>query len=152
MPTLFFALVAALAGGAVPFQGGANAALGRALGHPLWATLASLAISALCVLPLLLMLRVPLPSLAGLSGQPKWIWIGGVAGVVYVTAALVLMPKLGAASFMIAVIAGQLVAALLIDGFGGVGLAPRPVEPSRLLGTALVLAGAVIVQWPAWAR
>lgn len=152
MPSLFLVIVAALAGAAVPFQGGANAALGRALGHPLWATLASLAVSALCILPLLLLLRVPVPTLGGLAGQPKWIWIGGVAGVIYVTAALLLMPKLGAAGFMIAVIAGQILAALLIDWTGGVGLPARPVDATRVAGTALVLLGALIVQWPALSR
>ena len=32
-------LVALVAGAAVPFQAGSNAALGRLLGHPLWAAL-----------------------------------------------------------------------------------------------------------------
>lgn len=152
MPSFFLVIIAALAGAAVPFQGGANAALGRALGHPLWATLASLAVSALCILPVLMILRVPLPTLGGLGGQPKWIWIGGIAGVVYVTAAILLMPKLGAASFMIAVIAGQIVAALVIDWTGGVGLAARPVDATRLAGTAMVLLGAIVVQWPVLSR
>ena len=148
----FLLLIATFAGAAVPFQGGANAALGRALGHPLWATLASLAVSALCILPILIWLRVPLPTLAGLSGQPKWIWIGGVAGALYVTAALLLMPKLGAANFMIAVIAGQIVAALVIDWTGAVGLASRPVDATRLVGTAIVLFGAIMVQWSTLSR
>ena len=148
----FLLLIAAFAGAAVPFQGGANAALGRALGHPLWATLASLSVSALCILPILIWLRVPLPTLAGLSGQPKWIWIGGIAGALYVTAALLLMPKLGAANFMIAVIAGQIVAALVIDWTGAVGLASRPVDATRLVGTAIVLFGAIMVQWSTLSR
>ncbi|GGG66354.1 hypothetical protein GCM10011415_11420 [Salipiger pallidus] len=152
MPFLPLVIIAALTGAAVPFQGGANAALGRALGHPLWATLASLVVSALCILPVLMILRVPLPTVAGLAGQPKWIWIGGIAGVIYVTAAILLMPKLGAASFMIAVIAGQMVGALLIDWTGGVGLAARPVDATRLAGTAMVLLGAIVVQWPAVSR
>lgn len=148
----FLLLIAAFAGAAVPFQGGANAALGRALGHPLWATVASLAVSALCILPILISLRVPLPTLTGLSGQPQWIWIGGIAGALYVTAALLLMPKLGAANFMIAVIAGQIVAALVIDWTGAVGLASRPVDAARLVGTAIVLFGAIIVQWQTLTR
>ncbi len=148
----FLLLIAAFAGAAVPFQGGANAALGRALGHPLWATLASLAVSALCILPILIWLRVPLPTLTGLSGQPKWIWIGGIAGALYVTAALLLMPKLGAANFMLAVIAGQIVAALVIDWTGAVGLASRPVDATRLVGTAIVLFGAIMVQWSTLSR
>ncbi len=152
MPLFLFLVIAAFAGAAVPFQGGANAALGRALGHPLWATLASLAISAMCILPILMLLRVPLPMLGGLAGQPKWIWIGGIAGAAYVTAAILLMPKMGAASFMIAVIAGQVAAALVIDWTGAVGLAARPVDATRLIGTALVLIGAITVQWPALTR
>lgn len=152
VPSFLLIVVAALAGAAVPFQGGANSALGRALGHPLWATLASLAVSALCILPVLMVLRVPLPTLGGLAGQPKWIWVGGIAGAVYVTAAILLMPRLGAASFMIAVIAGQVVAALVIDWTGAVGLEPRSVDGTRLVGTAIVLIGTIVVQWPAWAR
>ncbi|WP_417742286.1 DMT family transporter [Salipiger sp.] len=52
----------------------------------------------------------------------------------------------------IAVIAGQVVGALLIDWTGGVGLAARPVDAMRLAGTALVLLGAIVVQWPALSR
>lgn len=152
MPTFLLFVIAALSGAAVPFQGGANAALGRALGHPLWATLMSLAVSAACILPILIALRVPMPTLSGLAGQPKWIWIGGLAGVVYVTAAILLMPKLGAAGFMVAVIAGQIVAALVIDWTGSVGLPPRPIDVTRLAGTVMVLLGAIVVQWPAIAR
>ncbi|CAM3138717.1 DMT family transporter [Paracoccus nototheniae] len=148
MHALFLTIAAVLAGAAVPFQGGANAALGRALGHPLWATLASLAISAICVIPVLVAIRAPLPLISSLTAQPKWVWIGGVAGVVYITAAILLMPRLGAAGFMTAVIAGQVVASLIIDSVGAVGLAARPVDITRLTGVAMVMLGAVVIQWP----
>ncbi|MFN3525220.1 MAG: DMT family transporter [Paracoccus sp. (in: a-proteobacteria)] len=152
MHVIFLVVAAALAGVVVPFQGGANAALGRALGHPLWATLASLAISAICVIPVLIAIRAPLPLVGSLAAQPKWVWFGGVAGVVYITAAILLMPKLGAAGFMTAVIAGQVVASLVIDYFGAVGLSARPVDAIRLAGAAMVMLGAVVVQWPALSR
>ncbi|MGE4327713.1 MAG: DMT family transporter, partial [Pseudodonghicola sp.] len=64
----------------------------------------SLAISVLCIIPALIALRVPLPSIGALAEQPKWVWLGGVAGVIYVTAAILLVPRLGAAGFMTAVI------------------------------------------------
>ena len=108
-------LVALLAGAAVPFQAGANAALGRLLGHPLWATLISLAVSVLMVLPALLLMRAPLPQLANLGQAPWWAWLGGVAGVAYITAALILTPRLGAAGFIVCVIAGQVLSSLIID-------------------------------------
>ncbi|MBU4609950.1 DMT family transporter [Achromobacter sp. GG226] len=139
-------LVAVAAGAAVPFQAASNAALGRALGHPLWATLASLAVSALVVLPVMLALRVPAPMLGAALHGPAWLWLGGVAGVAYITAALVLTPKLGAAGFIVAVVAGQMLASLLIDHVGAMGLPARPVGAARLLGVALILAGMVTVQ------
>jgi len=139
-------LAALIAGALVPLQAGANAALGRALGHPLWATLVSLAVSAICVVPVLLAFRVSGPSIVNLADQPKWIWIGGVVGVIYITAALLLAPKLGAASFMTALIAGQVLASLAIDYFGLVGFEAKPPTLPRLIGAAGVVAGVLVMQ------
>ncbi|RWX74767.1 DMT family transporter [Neorhizobium lilium] len=143
---IFFA--ALMAGALVPLQAGANAALGRALGHPLWATMISLAVSAISVVPVMLALRVPGLSVAGLADQPRWIWIGGVIGVIYISAALILAPKLGAASFMTAVIAGQILASLAIDYFGLVGFSALPLTISRLAGAAIVVVGVLVMQAP----
>lgn len=140
-------LVALFAGAAVPFQAGSNAALGRLLGHPLWATLVSLAVSILMVIPALLVLRAPLPQLATLTQAPWWAWLGGVAGVAYITAALMLTPRLGAAGFIVCVIAGQVVSSLLIDQWGLMGLAQRPVNGMRLAGVGLIVLGMLVVQW-----
>ncbi|AZY49440.1 hypothetical protein C0J09_10035 [Bordetella avium] len=139
-------LIALLAGAAVPFQGAGNAALGRALGHPLWATLASLAVSVLVLLPMLFAMRVPMPSLSLALRGPIWLWMGGLVGVAYITAALVLTPKLGAASFIVCVVAGQVMASLLIDHFGLMGLLARPVGLGRVAGVALIVIGMVVVQ------
>lgn len=140
-------LIALLAGAAVPFQAGANAALGRLLGHPLWATLISLAVSVLMVLPALLLMRAPLPQLANLSQAPWWAWLGGVAGVAYITAALILTPRLGAAGFIVCVIAGQVLSSLIIDQWGLMGLPLRPVNGLRIAGVALIIVGMLVVQW-----
>lgn len=139
-------LVAAAAGAAVPFQAGSNAALGRALGHPLWATLSSLAVSVLVIVPVMWWMRVPAPDVGAAVRGPAWWWLGGVAGVAYITAALMLTPKLGAASFIVSVIAGQMLASLLIDHYGLMGLTPKPAGLGRVVGIALILLGMVIVQ------
>ncbi|OBZ95964.1 membrane protein [Pararhizobium polonicum] len=148
MQSITFLVAALISGALVPLQAGANAALGRALGHPLWATMISLAVSAICVVPVLLALRVSGPSFAGLASQPKWIWIGGIVGVIYITAALLLAPKLGAASFMTAVIAGQILASMAIDYYGLVGFEARSITGPRLAGAALVVLGVLVMQGP----
>lgn len=140
-------LIALLAGAAVPFQAGSNAALGRWLGHPLWAAMVSLLVSVLMVLPALWLMRAPMPNVAALGQAPWWAWLGGVAGVAYITAALILTPKLGAAGFIVCVIAGQVLSSLAIDQWGLMGLPERPVNLPRLLGVGLIVVGMLVVLW-----
>jgi len=139
--------IALLAGAAVPFQAGSNAALGRLLGHPLWAAGVSLLVSLLMLVPALLIMRAPLPQLQSVAQAPWWAWTGGVAGVLYITAALVLTPRLGAAGFIVCVIAGQVLSSLIIDHWGLMGLPQRPVNGLRLVGVGMMVAGMLVVQW-----
>lgn len=144
--SLLLILAAVFAGAVVPFQAGANAVLGRLIGHPLWATVVSLGVSLALIIPIMIAFRVPMPSPGETLKGPWWIWIGGAAGVIYVTAALLLAPKLGAASFIVAVIAGQMAVSIVIDHFGLMGFAEKPVSVARLVGVALIVGGMVITQ------
>lgn len=146
---MLFAPLAMLAGSVVPFQAGANAALGRNLGHPLWATMASLGVSAVLASILMLLIRVPAPEVALAVRAPGWTWLGGGAGVFYITAALLLAPRMGSGPFMAAVIGGQMLAALAIDRYGWLGFASKHISPLQWLGAALVVAGVLVTQWAA---
>nr|WP_245449186.1 DMT family transporter [Ensifer sp. NM-2] len=57
-----------------------------------------------------------------------------------------LAPKLGAASFIVAVIAGQMAVSVVIDHFGLMGFPEKPVSLARLVGVALIIGGMVITQ------
>ncbi|MDC8759541.1 DMT family transporter [Janthinobacterium fluminis] len=141
--------IALVAGAVVPLQAGANGALGRALGHPLWASVVSLGVSAIVAVTVMLVLRVPAPDFALAARGPAWGWLGGVAGVFYLTAALILAPRLGSGPFMAAVIAGQMLASLALDRYGWFGFAAKAATPPQLLGAALIIAGVISMQWPA---
>ena len=141
--------LALIAGMAVPFQAASNVALGRALGHPLWATLTSLIISIIVLIPILIIIRPQMPNIQAALQGPIWLWIGGVLGVAYITAALIITPKIGIASFMICVIIGQIIASLLLDATGIMGLLPRAITTGKIIGTALMIIGLVIFQWSA---
>lgn len=142
----FLILAAMITGAVVPFQAGANATLGRTLGHPLWGTLVSLCVSLVCIVPAMLLAKVQAPTLSNLAQAPRWIWIGGIVGVAYITGALMLAPKLGAAGFITAVIAGQMLASIIIDQWGLVGLPQKPVSWSRLAGLGLIFLGLIVMQ------
>ena len=150
MSTLHWAgllLLAAFAGAVVPFQSAINVNLGRGLGHPLWATLASLVVSILVLLPIMLAMRLPLPSLAFIARAPMWMGAGGAFGVCFISLALVLLPRLGASGFMALALAGQVVASLLLDHFGWFGLVERQVTVPKLLGAVLLIGGVVLIQF-----
>lgn len=141
--------LAVIAGAVVPFQSAINANLGRGLGHPLWATLASLLVSIVVLMPVMLALRVPLPSLAFISKAPLWMWAGGAFGVCFISLALMLLPKLGASGFIALAIAGQMFASLLLDHFGLFGLVERQLTMTRVLGTLLLIGGVALIQFGA---
>ncbi|MCA1971225.1 MAG: DMT family transporter [Caenispirillum sp.] len=144
--SLLLILAAIVSGAVVPFQAGANALLGRTLGHPLWGTVVSLCVSFVCILPVMALAKVEAPTMSNLAQAPRWIWIGGIVGVVYITGALVLAPKLGAAGFVMAAIAGQMLASVVIDQWGLVGLPQKPVSLSRLAGLGLIVLGLIVMQ------
>lgn len=144
--TSLFLGVALVSGAMIPIQAGMNATLSRHAGHPLWATAVSLAVSAVFVAGALAALRPALPSSAALLQSPWWVWFGGLVGAIYITAALILAPKLGAAMFLAAVVAGQMLAAILLDHCGLVGFPERSVTPPRVLGATLIVGGVLLMQ------
>ena len=139
--------LAAFAGAVVPFQSAINANLGRGLGHPLWATLASLLVSMMVLLPVIVALRLPLPSLTFIVKAPLWMWAGGAFGVCFIALALMLLPKLGASGFIALALAGQMLASLLLDHFGLFGLVERQLTTPRVLGALLLMGGVALIQF-----
>nr|WP_180203076.1 DMT family transporter [Pseudomonas sp. SbOxS1]NYU02687.1 DMT family transporter [Pseudomonas sp. SbOxS1] len=142
-------LLAVIAGAVVPFQSAINFNLGRGLGHPLWATLASLLVSIVVLSPIMLAMRLPLPSVAFITKAPLWMWAGGAFGVVFISLAVMLLPRLGASGFMALALAGQVVASLVLDHFGWFGLVERQITLPRLAGAVLLIGGVVLIQFGA---
>ena len=144
MPLFVAIALSLLAGAAVPLQAASNARLGVTLGHPFWATVISLLVSSVAIALVVLIVKVPRPNLGALLSGPWWIWLGGLAGVFYITVALISVPRLGALNFIMAVVLGQLIISLVIDYFGLLGLPKNTPGLQKILGVSVVLAGFVI--------
>ena len=144
MPLFVAIALSLLAGAAVPLQAASNARLGVTLGHPFWATVISLLVSSVAIALVMLIVKVPRPNLGALLSAPWWIWLGGLAGVFYITVALISVPRLGALNFIMAVVLGQLIISLVIDYFGLLGLPKNSPSLQKILGVSVVLAGFVI--------
>jgi bacterial/archaeal transporter family-2 protein len=135
------------AGAMLPFQFGINAQLAHWLDSPLRATLVSFAVGTLALLAVALVFVRGLPAGDRVADAPWWAWAGGFLGAFYVLGSVVTAPKLGAATLVAVILAGQAVASLLVDHFGWVGFDENPITPGRLAGMGLVAAGVALVRF-----
>lgn len=70
--------------------------------------------------------------------------MGGVAGVFYITVALLMAPRLGALNFIMAVLVGQLIVSIAIDYFGLIGFPKQSININKLVGVIVVIGGFLI--------
>jgi bacterial/archaeal transporter family-2 protein len=141
-----YALFGFAAGVMLPFQFGVNSQLADWLGSPLRAALVSFAVGTLALLAVMLAASRDWPSADRAAAAPWWVWVGGLLGAFYVLGSVVSAPRLGAATLVAVILAGQTVASLLVDHYGWVGFDEDPVTPGRLAGMALVAVGVVLVR------
>jgi transporter family-2 protein len=139
--------LAAAAGGCIALQATANAALKHQLGDGRYAAFFSICGTILSAAVFMLAVRPAAPAAAAIRSAPWWNWIGGPLGAMIVLAGATLTPKLGAAAFIAAVVGGQLVCSLALDHFGMMNLPQQGLSASRLLGTAMVFAGVLLVRY-----
>jgi hypothetical protein len=95
------------------------------------------------------------PAGASSTGSgPWWHAVGGAASAVYVLAAILVAPRLGAVVAIGVLIAGQTFASLLLDGFGMLGVPHRGFPTAALVGAGLTRAGvmALVRDRPARSR
>ncbi len=147
MPTniLIPAILVLLAGAMTAAQPPTNAILARESGSVLVAALISFAVGTVALVAAALATR-PRISLAPLVEVPWYAWLGGFYGAFFVAVTAFAAPRLGIASLITIGVAGQLVAALVIDHLGAFGIERAAISPGRILGVLLVIAGVVLVR------
>jgi transporter family-2 protein len=133
-----------LAGAMLPIQFGINAQLASWVGGSLRAAFVSFFVGATALLVAVLVVARGWPDRAG--DAPWWVWTGGLLGAFYVLGSIVTAPKLGAATLVALILAGQALASLAVDHFGWVGFEEHPVTFVRVLGMALLAGGVVLVR------
>jgi bacterial/archaeal transporter family-2 protein len=146
LPAFGYVLAAIVIGALVSTQPLINAILARAIGSPFGAAAISIAVAFLCALLMLTVTGRGDMRLATLGAVPWWVYLAGTVGTLFVAGGVVIAPVTGALVFFVCVIGGQLLGAMLADHFGAFGLDVRPISLLRLLGLALVLGGALLVQ------
>jgi transporter family-2 protein len=141
-----FLALALAAGVMLPVQFSVNAQLRRSLGGPILAATVSFLVGTLALIAVALVARESLPSGSRIAHAPWWAWVGGFLGAFYVAVSIVVIPRVGAATTVALVVTGQMISALVLDQFGFLNVPVHKASVLRLLGTALVVAGVVLIQ------
>ncbi|WP_241608174.1 DMT family transporter [Rosenbergiella epipactidis] len=143
---IIYYLIALSIGIAIAAQSAVNNQLKSLLGGSTFlAALVSFSVGALSLCLICIVSGERFTQLTQLRNINPWLLSGGVMGAFFVFGTTLLAPRLGVASMISLVILGQVVMALIMDKFGLLGLPIRDILPVRLVGIALVMAGAICV-------
>ena len=100
---------------------------------------------------LLLFSLLATSSSVGLSAwrnAPWYAFLGGIFGVLLVTALNFATPKLGVSATIVIFLVAQLIVGAIIGHFGWLESPVKPIDLAKLIGFALLIAGAWLVVKP----
>ena len=148
MTGVLWPLVGILAGAFAATQAPINAELSRGLGLPVAAAAASFVSGAI----ILAMITATISQVQGVPpdwrAPAPWLFVaGGVLGAAFVTGGIILIPRMGAAATMAFIVAGQLMAGMVLDRIGFLGMAVREITVGRVTGAIMLLAGALLIRF-----
>lgn len=132
---LLFPMLALIAGMAVAVQGQINGGLGKKIGV-IEGAFFSFALGTLVLLFVLIFFGNG--HISSVSSVPKWQLIGGILGAFFVIVQVLVVPKIGVSTTLLAVIVGQIILSVVIDHFGLFGAERRPVDMNKLAAVVLM--------------
>ncbi len=138
-------LLAVLGGALIPLQTCINTRLKQRTGSPLTASYISILVSILFLVMLVVFSQSGFfLNWTKLSGEPFWVYLGGVCGVAVLTGNILLFPRLGGVQTVILPVLGQILMGMILDSTGILHSKMAPLTVFRLLGAVLVFAGVVL--------
>jgi bacterial/archaeal transporter family-2 protein len=146
MTKLLWITLAFVSGAFLPLQAALNTRLGKTVSSPLHASLISFLIGSAGLALYILLTRQP-ATFTALKSAPLYVWIGGLLGACYVTAIILLFPRLGPGLTFGLVVAGQMTLAAFLEHFNILVAQPHPISFIRVLGILLIIVGVVLVRF-----
>jgi bacterial/archaeal transporter family-2 protein len=133
---ILFPLLAVIGGMSIAVQGQINGGLGKKVGV-IEGAFISFAVGTLALLFILLFFGKGNISLIGTV--PKWQLLGGLLGAFFVVVQVLVVPKIGVTTTLIAVVAGQILLGAVIDHFGLFGGNRIPIDKQKIVAIMLLL-------------
>ena len=130
----------------MPTQAVVNSKLAGSIGSPILAAFISFFVGTLVLFVYMILTGVPLSNLAEIKNAPPVALLGGFLGAFFVSVMASIIPRVPVALAFSLAIAGQMLVTLLIDHFGWLGVAQKPINLMRVLGAALITVGVVLIR------
>ncbi len=134
-----------LAGGATALQAPLNARMATGVSGPINAAFVSFAVGT-AALGIMAAIAHARPDVVAAKALPIYAWMGGLCGVVFVVAAAWSVPRLGVATTITLMVAGQLLVGLVLDHLGAFDAPRSPISLAKVAGVALVFCGVLLVR------
>ncbi|MBX3291799.1 MAG: DMT family transporter [Acidobacteria bacterium] len=144
--TVFFIVLALVAGIMVPLQGAVNNKLAGALESPILASFISFVIGTLSLLVFVIVSGTGFSGLASAKNASAVAWTGGLLGAFFVTASVVSIPKLGVALTFSLIVASQMLVTIIIDHYGLLDVPVKEASLPRIAGVLLIIVGVVLIR------
>ena len=138
--------IALLAGSMMPTQGAINHKLATYVQSPVLSAFISFAVGLVALFTYILMTGIPLQNLTNSKNAPPVAWLGGLCGAFFVTAVVLVVPRLGVALTFSILILGQMIATLPIDHFGFLETPVKEINWPRIAGVVMVILGVIIIR------
>lgn len=143
---MIYYLLSLLAGVAVAIQTGVNSQLRTDTNNPVFTTLISFSTGTVVLIFLYFVFFHRSPMFPPGYTFAWWKFTGGLLGILYITAVVIAAPRIGAGNALAFIVAGQFIAAIIIDHHGWMGLPIKSISWYRISGIALLLAGVYLIQ------
>jgi len=138
METVILIILVGLAGGiAVGLQGPMASMISQRLGIFESVFIVHLGGALIALVPMLIYGS----KLAQWRSVPWYVLGAGVFGLVVIGAVSYMIPRVGVAAAVTSVVAGQLLVSAVLDHFGLLGAAVKPLDLTRILGLSVVMLG-----------
>ncbi len=144
--TFFLMVLALTAGAMMPTQAATNNRMAIAVGSPVFAAFLSFLVGTVLLLVVTLASGLGSASYAAVTQAPPVAWLGGLFGACFVTAAVLLVPRLGVAMTFSLFVAGQLLMSMIIDHYGLLGVEVKEISLPRVAGIVLITAGVILIR------
>ena len=143
MQIALFAVVAFLMGATLSVYLPMNSSVSRHLGSSMAASAVFFVIATITSI-LILVFGGEYHSLVKLRSVPVYLHVAGIISAFFIVGTTFLIPKVGARTFFILLVSGQILMAMVISHFGVLESPQDPITMKKTIGAILVIAGACL--------